>query len=393
VTPPHTPFDYPLADIDYLQCLLGTDTSLNYFPANVGYIGGMKRGLILLASLFLLSSSAWSAGTLVQQIVDKKKQQIETDDSHLAISAAQEAADRANKLGTNSPADETVEVAIPSAVHRMINPTMKSVWKTGKTYTIKWTSSLSNPVQIQIRPWTGNRIIIAASAANDGSYRWTVPSSMAPKCKGTTCRKWTLWVTLIGSPYTVASSGYFKILKGDSSGGGYKICKTGSNKLKWSSKKMYYYVNTKGGPSGALGAIKRGASVWNRVGGSSFKFIYRGRTASRSHGKYDGRNIVSFGPLKTGVLGENLNIYYTSNGAIIDSDIRFNTRERWSTKKARNAFDLQSTAAHEFGHSLCLEDLYGAGDKSKTMYGYGSRGDFKQRTLHPADKRGIQALY
>ena len=175
--------------------------------------------------------------------------------------------------------------------------------------------------------------------------------------------------------------------------GGYKICKTGSKKLKWSSKKMRYYVNTKGGPSGALGAIKRGASVWNRVKGSSFKFIYRGRTTSRSHGKYDGRNIVSFGPLKTGVLGVNVYIYYTNNGAIVDSDIRFNTRERWSTKKAKNAYDLQSVAAHEFGHSLCLLDLYGAGDKSKTMYGYGSRGDFKQRTLHPADKRGIQELY
>jgi hypothetical protein len=323
----------------------------------------MKRGLILLTGLFFLSSSAWPADT----------------------------------LKVTTPTDETVEVAIPSTVHELIYPTTKSVWKTGKTYTIKWTSSLSGPVNIEINGgyvgFESQLIEIAASTANDGRYRWTIPSSLECNAKlEPLCNRWDLWVTHYGSPYEIASSGFFTIRKGNSSGGGYKICKTGSKKIKWSSKKMYYYVNTKGGPSGTLGAIKRGTSVWNRVKGSSFKFIYRGRTTSRSHGKYDGRNIVSFGPLKTGVLGVNV-FYYTSNGAIVDSDIRFNTRERWSTKKAKNAYDLQSVAAHEFGHSLCLEDLYGAGDKSKTMYGYGSRGDFKQRTLHPADKRGIQALY
>ncbi len=38
-------FDYPLADIEYLQCLLGADNSLNNFPANVRYIGGIKEFL------------------------------------------------------------------------------------------------------------------------------------------------------------------------------------------------------------------------------------------------------------------------------------------------------------------------------------------------------------
>ena len=175
--------------------------------------------------------------------------------------------------------------------------------------------------------------------------------------------------------------------------GGYKICKTGSKKLKWSSKKMRYYVNTKGGPSGALGAIKRGASVWNRVKGSSFKFIYRGRTTSQAY-KRDHSNIISFGPLTGSTVGQNISWVNTATGAIFDSDIRFNTRLRWSTKKAKNAYDVQGVAAHEFGHSLCLKDLYSASDKEKTMYGSGTpASSLKLRTLHSADKRGIQALY
>lgn len=179
----------------------------------------------------------------------------------------------------------------------------------------------------------------------------------------------------------------------DAGGGGYKICKTGSKNIKWSSKKMYYYVNTKGGPSGALGAIKRGASAWNRVKGSSFKFIYRGRTTSRNFNKKDGRNIVSFGSLDKGYVGLNQYWYRTRTGYLFDSDIRFSTRVKWSRKKAKTAYDLQSVAAHEFGHSLCLLDLYKASDKAKTMYGISYYGQTHPRTLHPADKRGIQALY
>ena len=321
----------------------------------------MTRILILLTGLFLLSSSAWSADAL--ELIRPKP--------------------------TVSDQNENVPKAGAMTV---TNPKSGAKWKTGKTYPIRWVKgSLDTKVRIylyrSLNNGPGKYYKTLVDTANDGHYAWKIPNSIPSN------PNYLIAVQSFKNDNIYDFSPYFSITKSSSGGGGYKICKTGSKKIKWSSKKMYYYVNTKGGPSGALGAIKRGASVWNRVKGSSFKFIYRGRTTSRSHGKYDGRNIVSFGPLKTGVLGVNVYIYYTNNGAIVDSDIRFNTRERWSTKKAKNAYDLQSVAAHEFGHSLCLLDLYGAGDKSKTMYGYGSRGDFKQRTLHPADKRGIQALY
>jgi hypothetical protein len=301
----------------------------------------MTRIPILLASLFLLSSSAWSASTL-----------------------------------------------------KVTTPNGGEKWVKGKSYAIKWDKGVrGNTAQIRLLKsgkhymWISGNPPYTSTTPNDGRFTWKIPTSVAT-----------------GSDYKIRIINYcchnpdksdrnFSITESSGGSGGYKICKTGSKKIKWSSKKMYYYVNTKGGPSGALGAIKRGASVWNRVKGSSFKFIYRGRTTSRNFGKRDGKNIVAFGVLSSSYVGMNRYWYKTSNGAIFDSDIRFNTRYRWSTKKAKNAFDLQSVAAHEFGHSLCLKDLYSGSDKEKTMYGIFRKGETYPRTLHPADKRGIQALY
>ena len=276
---------------------------------------------------------------------------------------------------------------VPNAAAMTVTkPKSGEKWRTGKTYSIRWVKgSLGGKVRVYLYR-SGKYYKTLGDTANDGSVRWKVPSNIPT----------SIWYQIAVQSWVNYSiydfSPYFTITKSSSGGGGYKICKTGSKNIKWSSKKMYYYVNTKGGPSGALGAIKRGASVWNRVGGSSFKFIYRGRTTSRAHGKSNGQNIVTFGVLSKGAVGVN-RFWYYSTGQIIDSDIRFNTRYRWSTKKAKNAYDLQSVAAHELGHSLCLKDLYSASDKEKTMYGYGSPGETKHRTLHPADKRGIQALY
>ncbi len=321
----------------------------------------MKRGLIFLTVLFLLSSSAWSA----------------------------DASELIRPKPTVSDQNENVPKAGAMTV---TNPKSGAKWKTGKTYPIRWVKgSLGGKVRIylyrSLNNGPGKYYKTLVDTANDGHYAWKIPNSIPSN------PHYLIVVQSWKNDDIYDFSPYFSITKSSSGGGGYKICKTGSKKIKWSSKKMYYYVNTKGGPSGALGAIKRGASVWNRVKGSSFKFIYRGRTASRNFGKNDGKNIVAFGVLDSGFVGMNKYWYWTSSGAMIDSDIRFSTRYRWSTKKAKTAYDLQSVAAHEFGHSLCLKDLYGAADKEKTMYGIFRKGETHPRTLHPADKRGIQALY
>jgi len=259
----------------------------------------------------------------------------------------------------------------------------------GKTYTIAW-PSIYYGMTVRILLYRSDKFYKhLGTTRDDGLAGWRVPKNIPT---GSSYR--LIVQTLVGPTYWYTCSELFSIVATSSGGsGGYKICKTGSKNMKWPSKKMYYYVNTKGGPSGALGAIKRGASVWNRVKGSSFKFIYRGKTKSKAY-KYDGWNIVSFGPLSVGTVGQNRKTVYTSTGQIIDSDIRFNTRYKWSTKKAKNAYDVQGVAAHEFGHSLCLDHITGKKYKDHTMYPSGTpASSIKMRTLESGDKRGIQALY
>ncbi|MFA6372664.1 MAG: matrixin family metalloprotease [Methanothrix sp.] len=79
-----------------------------------------------------------------------------------------------------------------------------------------------------------------------------------------------------------------------------------------------------------------------------------------------------------------------------ESDVYFNGNMYWrvapSQSTATNSkFDVRTIATHEVGHTLGLADLYGSGDKSKTMYGY-NNGQVDWY-LSYADKLGLWSLY
>jgi hypothetical protein len=177
----------------------------------------------------------------------------------------------------------------------------------------------------------------------------------------------------------------------------YEVCRTsGAADIKWSAGAATYKVNESGGPAGNLPAIQGGLQTWTDVQTASFTFTYAGATAKTSadHGVNDGENIVVFGPMgTTGVLAQNKFWYNASSGHIFDSDIQFNTSYSWSASGSPGAYDVQSVSTHELGHSLCLSDLYGPSDTEKTMYGYSSAGDTRQRTLEGDDISGITYLY
>lgn len=178
---------------------------------------------------------------------------------------------------------------------------------------------------------------------------------------------------------------------------GYKLKKTSTGKvIKWNTSIVKYYVNKSRGPSsGSRTAVNNAMKTWTKVSSANFNFVYGGDTSSKSHGRYDGKNIVTFGSgLSSNVLAVNQYWYSTSTGYILDSDIKFNTVDfTWSTSGSASSYDVQNIATHEFGHSLHLADLYSSADSQKTMYGYGSRGETKKRTLTSDDIRGISYLY
>jgi len=175
----------------------------------------------------------------------------------------------------------------------------------------------------------------------------------------------------------------------------YQVSKTaGGADIKWFIPDVVYYINPSGGPTNNLSAIRASMQIWTDVASSDFTFIYGGTTTSASAGTNDGVNIVCFGPMGlTGTLAQNSFWYYPSSGHIIDSDIQFNTSYIWRIDGSPGVYDVQNIGTHEFGHSLSLADLYNAVDSEKTMYGYGSAGETKRRSLHQDDIDGITYLY
>jgi hypothetical protein len=151
--------------------------------------------------------------------------------------------------------------------------------------------------------------------------------------------------------------------------------------LHWPSGNVGYYVNTAGGPSGALSAVQAGFQVWNTAG-AAFSFAYGG-----------GGNAVHWayidGP------GHTLAVTYvwSSSYIVYSCETVFDTAESWATDGSPNKLDVQNVAAHEAGHWLVLDDLYQSQYSEMTMYGYASRGEIKKRTLEWGDIAGIRFIY
>ncbi len=114
-------------------------------------------------------------------------------------------------------------------------------------------------------------------------------------------------------------------------------------------------------------------------------------------GSMDGINGVRFGSLDAGTIGVTV-IWGVFGGPIqgrelVEWDQVYNTFYSWNTDGNPSDMDFESIATHELGHSVGLADLYQPECSEATMYGYGSEGDTKARSLHTGDVAGISVLY
>jgi len=159
--------------------------------------------------------------------------------------------------------------------------------------------------------------------------------------------------------------------------------------IKWFTNNTTYYINTSGGPAGSLSAIQNAMQTWTNAP-ANFSFIYGGTTTSTAYGTLDYYNMIGFGSLPVGTVGENSRWYYVNTGQLLDCDIRLNTYYSWATDGSANSFDVESVALHELGHSLSLGNVDSPADAA--MYRYISKGQIK-RSLHQDDIDGIVFIY
>ena len=83
------------------------------------------------------------------------------------------------------------------------------------------------------------------------------------------------------------------------------------------------------------------------------------------------------------------------NNNLLENDIIINTTYTWSITDScpNTAYDIQNCLTHEFGHSICLDDIYEDESHWKTMYGYAYPGETGKRTLSQGDIDGINFVY
>ena len=156
-------------------------------------------------------------------------------------------------------------------------------------------------------------------------------------------------------------------------------------------------------------AVARAAATWTAVESATVQFQLLGMTGAVPE-MVDGRTTIGFldrADLDQ-VLGATSFIIDTTNGAIVEVDIFFNTSFPWSVapQGTPGRVDLESVALHELGHLLGLShsavgetERQPSGNRRVTASGAVmfpiamSSGTIAERRLHADDIAGISDLY
>ncbi|HKP56673.1 MAG TPA: matrixin family metalloprotease [Polyangiales bacterium] len=238
----------------------------------------------------------------------------------------------------------------------------------------------------------------------------------------------TRWKTLtlaLGTSLLLAApeAHAFRVI-GAQSGGGTTCagtplpCSTTSLVARWFNNPVPFWVNSSAAADASdaaltqvdvVAAARDAYQAWEDAPGAIIKFAYVSQTAARLGA--DGINTTLFfnpaldsgsclgnlgapsGGLAVTVLTE-----VAGTGEIIDADVVFDSADPWAYSTDCLDFDLRSTMAHEYGHSIGIHhtELVGLPEATRpTMEGFYfcDTGIASERSLEPDDVAAAACLY
>jgi hypothetical protein len=182
--------------------------------------------------------------------------------------------------------------------------------------------------------------------------------------------------------------------------------------LRWAQSPVRYFVADTGVPGVSAidfqNTVARAFATWQAVPTASITYQFAGVTAA-SPGSDDGSSVLGFRsrPDLDRVLASTSFLTDSTTGALIESDIFFNSAFPWSVAAAGESgrFDLESIALHEIGHfsglghsALGETELVSTGRRvvssEAVMFPIAfTPGSIAGRTLKADDIAGISDLY
>jgi Matrixin len=183
--------------------------------------------------------------------------------------------------------------------------------------------------------------------------------------------------------------------------------------LKWSASRVRWFATDSGVPGVTASQfqteVASAFATWEAVPTASIAFQFIGFTSAIPF-EDDGISVFGFDaePELDRVLGATTFVVDTQTGAIVESDVFFNSIFTWSTVAAGEPgrFDVQSVAVHEIGHFVglghsALGETEIRPEGGRRVLASGAvmfpislgRGVTKDRTLQPDDIAGVSDLY
>ncbi|MBI1883952.1 MAG: hypothetical protein HYS08_07085 [Chlamydiae bacterium] len=150
-----------------------------------------------------------------------------------------------------------------------------------------------------------------------------------------------------------------------------------------------------------ISAFQDAANAWDSAGAcwSFGAYVSISNDPNLTTAVQDYKNTLTFGTANEDAYASTYQWYWSDTLSTAEVDVVFQQSYKFGVPACGfyyyyyQTVDLQNIATHEFGHWLCLDDIYDYTYFRETMFGYAQPGQCKNNTLYTGDTAGVQAIY